>query len=48
MHKLIWEEIKEVNKKLPSYKWIKELEVKKEDFVKTTTMKIKRHEELKK
>ena len=48
LHKLIWEEIKEVNKKLPSYKWIKELEVKKEDFVKTTTMKIKRHEEMKK
>lgn len=48
LHKLIWEEIKEVNKKLSSFKWIKQLEIKKEDFVKTTTMKIKRHEELKK
>jgi len=48
MHNLIWAEIKEVNKKLSSFKWIKELEIKKEDFVKTTTMKIKRHEELKK
>jgi len=48
MHDLIWAEIKEVNKKLSSFKWIKELEIKKEDFVKTTTMKIKRHEELKK
>jgi len=47
MHDLIWAEIKEVNKKLSSFKWIKELEIKKEDFVKTTTMKIKRHEELK-
>jgi len=48
LHKLIWEEIKEVNKKLSSFKWIKQLEIKKDDFVKTTTMKIKRHEELKK
>lgn len=48
MHNLIWAEIKEVNKKLSSFKWIKDLEIKKEDFVKTTTMKIKRHEELKK
>lgn len=48
LHALIWAEIKEVNKKLSSFKWIKDLEIKKEDFVKTTTMKIKRHEELKK
>ena len=48
LHNLIWAEIKEVNKKLSSFKWIKDLEIKKEDFVKTTTMKIKRHEELKK
>ena len=48
MHDLIWAGIKEVNKKLSSFKWIKSLEIKKEDFVKTTTMKIKRHEELKK
>ena len=48
LHKLIWEEIKEVNKKLSSFKWIKQLEIKKEDFIKTTTMKIKRHEEMKK
>ena len=47
MHKLIWAEIKEVNKKLSGFKWIKDLEIKKEDFVKTTTMKIKRYEELK-
>lgn len=48
LHKLIWEEIKEVNKGLSSFKWIKDLEIKKEDFIKTTTMKIKRYEELKK
>lgn len=48
LHALIWNEIKEVNKKLSSFKWIKQLEIKKEDFIKTTTMKIKRYEELKK
>jgi len=47
LHNLIWAEIKEVNKKLSSFKWIKSLEIKKEDFIKTTTMKIKRYEELK-
>jgi len=47
LHDLIWAEIKEVNKKLSGFKWIKDLKIKKEDFVKTTTMKIKRHEELK-
>lgn len=48
LHDIIWQEIKEVNHTLVSYKWVKELEIKKEDFVKTTTMKIKRYEELKK
>ena len=47
MHALIWAEIKEVNKQLSGFKWIKDLQIKKEDFIKTTTMKIKRHEELK-
>jgi hypothetical protein len=31
-----------------TYKWVKNLVVKKEDFVKTTTQKIKRFEEIKK
>ena len=48
IHKIIWEQIKAVNKKLTSYKAIKNLEIKKDEFVKTTTMKIKRHEEIKK
>ena len=47
MYNLIWAEIKEVNKKLSGFKWIKDLQIKKEDFIKTTTMKIKRYEELK-
>lgn len=48
IHKIIWEKIKDVNKQLTSYKAIKNLEIKKDEFVKTTTMKIKRYAELKK
>ena len=48
VYKIIWEKIKEVNKKLTSYKAIKNLEIKHDEFVKTTTMKIKRYAELKK
>ncbi len=45
---IIWAQIKEVNKKLTSYKAIKNLEIKNDEFEKTTTMKIKRYAELKK
>ena len=48
VYKILWDEIKEVNKKLTSYKAIKNLEIKHDEFVKTTTMKIKRYAELKK
>lgn len=48
VYKIIWDNIKEVNKKLTSYKAIKNLEIKHDEFVKTTTMKIKRYAELKK
>ena len=48
IYKIIWDKIKEVNKKLTSYKAIKNLEIKHDEFVKTTTMKIKRYAELKK
>ncbi len=48
IYKIIWDKIKEVNKGLTSYKAIKKLEIKHDDFVKTTTMKIKRFEEIKK
>lgn len=48
IYKIIWEKIKEVNKQLTSYKAIKNLEIKHDEFVKTTTMKIKRYAELKK
>jgi len=48
IHDVIWEKIKEVNHKLTSYKAIKKLEIKKDEFEKTTTMKIKRYAEIKK
>lgn len=48
VYKIIWDKIKEVNKGLTSYKAIKKLEIKHDEFVKTTTMKIKRYEEIKK
>lgn len=46
MYKIIAGEIKKVNRMMSSYKAIKELEIKKDDFIKTTTMKIKRNEEI--
>ena len=48
IHNVIWERIKEVNKKLTSYKAIKYLEIKEGEFEKTSTMKIKRYKELQK
>lgn len=44
----IWKEIKEINKKMPTYKYVKELLLTQEEFIKTTTQKIKRFEEIKK
>ena len=48
IREIIWPKIKEVNKKLTSYKAIKNLEIKQDEFEKTTTMKIKRYAEIKK
>lgn len=48
LYKMIWEDIRKVNKLMAPYKSIKKLEIKHEPFVKTTTLKIKRFEELKK
>ena len=45
---IIWNQIKNVNHELTSYKAIKKLEIKKDEFVKTTTMKIKRYVEINK
>jgi len=48
VEELIWTKIKEMNKTMPPYKYIKELIVTTEDLIKTTTLKIKRHEEMEK
>ena len=42
----IWEKIKELNKTIPPYKYIKEITITQEKLIKTTTQKIKRHEEI--
>ena len=46
--KTVWNQIKEINKKMPKYKYIKHMILTTEDFIKTTTAKIKRFEEIKK
>ena len=48
IYDVIWKNVKEVNKKLTSYKAIKSLEIKEGEFEKTSTMKIKRYKELNK
>ena len=48
VYNVIWNRIKEINRELTSYKAIKKLEIKKDEFEKTTTMKIKRFAEMKK
>lgn len=46
--KAVWEKIKEVNKEMPKYKYMKHMILTTDDFIKTTTAKIKRFEELNK
>jgi len=48
LYNIIWNAIKAVNRTLTSYKAIKHLEIKDDEFEKTTTLKIKRFAELKK
>ena len=44
----IWEDIKDINKNLPTFKHIKSISITTEELAKTTTQKVKRYEELKK
>ena len=44
----LWEKVKGENKLMPKYKYVREMIVTEEPLIKTTTLKIKRHEELKK
>ena len=47
-HDIIWQAIKnEVNKSMPAYKYIREILITEEPLIKTTTQKVKRHEEIK-
>lgn len=43
----IWEKVKEVNRKMPTYKYIKEIIITDKELIKTTTQKVKRFEEIK-
>ena len=45
---VLWEKVKELNKTLSKYKYIKEIIITEEELIKTTTLKIKRFEEIKK
>ena len=48
LHNKIWDDIKEnVNHKIPAYKYIREIILTEKPLIKTTTQKVKRHEELK-
>ena len=44
----LWKKVKEVNNLMPKYKSIREMIITEEELIKTTTLKIKRQEELKK
>ena len=44
----IWKEIKKINKTMPAYKYIRDMIITQEELIKTTTLKTKRHLELKK
>lgn len=47
LHHFFMEKIKEVNKKMPTYKYIRNIILTDEPLIKTTTNKVKRHEEIK-
>ena len=47
LYKIIWEQIKEINKTFPPYKYIKNMILTDEELIKTTTHKVKRQEEIK-
>ena len=47
LYKIIWEQIKEINKTFPKYKHIQKMLLSSEELIKTSTKKVKRQEELK-
>lgn len=44
---IVWEEVKKINNQLTTYKHIKDINIREKEFEKTTTMKIKRYQEMK-
>ena len=48
LYKTIWNDIKEINKTLPTYKYLKKLFLTNEEMIKTTTAKVKRFQEIEK
>ncbi len=48
LFKIVWEQIKEINKTFPRYKYIKHMILTDEELIKTSTKKVKRQEEMKK
>ena len=48
IEKFFISKVKEINKTMPTYKYMKEVTISTEELIKTTTAKIKRHEEIKK
>ena len=47
LHKILWEQIKEINKTFPRYKYIQNMILTDKELIKTTTKKVKRQEEMK-
>ncbi len=47
LYKIIWEQIKELNKSFPRYKHIQKMFLTDKELIKTTTKKVKRQEEMK-
>ena len=45
LDELLWKKVKEINRRLESYKTIKRIEIKEGEFEKSSTMKIKRYKE---
>ena len=46
IYEIFWHKVKEINKKLPQYKYIKHLDITTEPLIKTTTNKVKRKLEI--
>ena len=47
LEKIIWKQIKDINKTFPPYKYIKNMILTDKELIKTTTKKVKRNEEIK-